>query len=392
MQRHFDVVIVGGAAIGSAAAYFLTADGSWQGSVAVLEPDPSYEFSATARSAASIRHQFSTAENIQMSLFGTQFLRQFRTLMEVDGDCPDPVFREGGYLFLATQDGVGVLQDNHALQTRLGADIALLQADELQQRFPWLNVGDLAGGALGLSGEGWLDAYAMMQGMRGKAMAQGAVYIRARAERLISVAGRVTQVVLDDGQVLGCGAVVNAAGTGAPALARTVGIELPVHTRKRSVFYVTCPQPLPDCPLVVDPTGAYFRPEGEGFITGIVPPPEEDPDCTDFEVQHSLFDELLWPILAHRVPAFEALRSGRSWAGHYDLNVFDQNLILGLHPAIDKLYFANGLSGHGMQQAPAIGRALAELITTGKFQTLDLGRLGWQRILDHEPLVERNVV
>ncbi|WP_298015198.1 FAD-binding oxidoreductase [uncultured Castellaniella sp.] len=391
-QPHFDVVIAGGAAIGSATAYFLTAAAGFTGSVAVIEADNSYRYSATALSAASIRHQFSTPENIGMSLFGTQFLRHFSQDMAVDGDCPDLDFHEGGYLFLATAAGLETLRRNHALQTSLGADIALLDPAQLKARYPWLNTDDLAGGALGLSGEGWLDAYGMMQGMRRKAIAQGAVYLNHRVASLDHSAGRIRGVRLADGGRIACGAVVNAAGTGATALARTAGIDLPVHARKRSVFYVQCPHPLPGCPMVIDPGGAYFRPEGQGYITGISPPADQDPDASDYDVQHALFDEVLWPILAARAPAFEALRCSRSWAGHYDMNLFDQNLILGPHPAIDNLYFANGLSGHGMQQAPAIGRALSELITTGTFQTLDLSRLGWARILNRQPIIEQNVV
>ncbi len=391
-QQHADVVIAGGAAIGSATAYFLTADTGFRGSVRVVEPDASYQFSATALSAASIRHQFSTAENIRMSLFGTEFLRSFKQRMAVDGDCPDPAFHEGGYLFLATAAGLDTLRQNQAIQNSLGAHIALLSPEQLAARYPWLEVGDLAGGALGLSGEGWLDAYSMMQGMRRKAIAQGATYVSGKVTGLTRRAGHITHVHLDDGRSIACGAVVNAAGTGARALAAAAGIDLPVRARKRSVFHVHCPQPLPDCPMVIDPSGAYFRPEGSGFIMGIAPPADQDPDATDFDVQHALFDEVLWPTLAARVPAFEALRCGRSWAGHYDMNLVDQNLILGLHPDIDNLYFANGLSGHGMQQSPAIGRALSELITTGRFQTLDLTRLGWGRILQHQPIVEHNVV
>lgn len=393
-QTHFDVVIAGGAAVGSATAYFLTAHPGFHGTVAVVEPDPSYQHCATALSAASIRHQFSTLENIQMSLFGTQFLRGFAQALAVDGQQPDAAFREGGYLFLATPRGWPVLQENQALQRSLGADIALLDGAALQARYPWLNVADLAGGALGLSGEGWLDAYGMLQGLRHKAIAQGAIYLPRRVVGVDHAGGRVGQVRLDDGQVLSCGALVNAAGTGAPALARLAGIELPVQTRKRSVFYVQCPQPLPGCPMVIDPSGAYFRPEGQGFIMGVAPASDHDPECavTDFDVQHALFDEVLWPVLAQRVPAFEALRCTRSWAGHYDYNLVDQNVILGLHPALDNLYFANGFSGHGMQQSPAVGRALSELIVQGGFQTLDLGRLGWGRILEGKPIVEKNVV
>ncbi|HEX7385757.1 MAG TPA: FAD-binding oxidoreductase [Castellaniella sp.] len=391
-QQHFDVVIAGGAAVGSAAAYFLTRDSAFSGRVAVMEPDPSYQHCATALSAASIRHQFSTAENIRMSLFGTEFLRHFGETMSVEGSRPDPEFHEGGYLLLATPDGMPTLHENQALQRSLGADIALLDAAQLAARFPWMQVDDLAGGALGMSGEGWLDAYGMLQGMRHKAIAQGAIYMPRRVVGIDHQRGHVSSVRLDDGQTVGCGALVNCAGTGAPALARLVGIDLPVQARKRSVFYVQCPQPLPGCPMVFDPTGAYFRPEGTGFIMGIAPPEDQDPESFDFDVQYSLFEEILWPTLAARVPAFEALRSGRSWAGHYDMNLVDHNVIVGLHPAIDNLFFANGFSGHGMQQSPAVGRALSELIVHGAFKTLDLSRLGWRRILDNDPIIEKNVV
>ncbi len=392
VSRQFDVVVAGGAAVGSAVAYFLTCNGDFDGTVAVIEPDPSYRHSATALSAASIRHQFSTAENIRMSLFGTAFLRAFADTMEVDGIRPDPAFHEGGYLFLATADGLPILRENHALQQKLGADIALLTHDELAARYPWLNAEDLAGAALGLSGEGWLDAYGMLQGLRRKAIAQGAVYLPHRVVDVEREARTVTGVSLDDGSRVSCGALVNAAGTGAAALARCVGIDLPVESRKRSVFYFRCPEALPGCPMVIDPTGAYFRPEGEGFIAGVGPSPDHDPECFDFDVQHELFEEHLWPILAGRVPAFEALRCERSWAGHYDMNTVDQNVIVGRHPDVDNFYFANGFSGHGMQQSPAVGRALSELIAYGRFCTLDLGRLGWHRILDGHPIVERNVV
>src|SRR5690606_11553077 len=325
-------------------------------------------------------------------MFGTQFLRSFGETLEVDGQHPDPAFHEGGYLFLATTAGLDVLRENHAIQIRLGADIALLSPQALSSRFPWLNTRDIAAGSLGLSGEGWLDAYGMMQGLRRKAIAQGGKYLSGKVVDVQRNGRRINAVILDDGRVMECGAMINAAGTGAAALAGLAGISLPVQSRKRSVFYVQCPTALPSCPMVIDPSGAYFRPEGQGFITGISPSSDDDPECDDFDVQYTQFDELLWPLLAERVPAFEALRCGRSWAGHYDMNTVDQNVILGLHPDLDNMYFANGFSGHGMQQSPAVGRALSELIVYGGYRTLDLTRLGWRRILEHEPIIEKNVV
>lgn len=391
-HTHYDVVIIGGAAVGSASAYFLTSNPDFNGSVLVIEKDPSYEFCATALSAASIRHQFSTPENIQMSQFGTDFLRTFGSSMEVNGEQPDAALHEGGYLFLATPSGMGVLQENHATQISLGVDVALENASQLQARYPWMNTDDLAGGSLGLSGEGWLDAYGMMQGMRKKAIAQGAVWHKGQVTDVVLSNRRISEVLLADGTRIQCGIVINAAGTGARQLAQSAGISLPIESRKRSVFYIHCPQKLPECPMVVDPSGAYFRPEGQGFITGIAPSADNDPECLDFNVHADLFETTLWPILAERVPAFEALRCIRSWAGHYDMNTLDQNVIIGLHPDNSNLYFANGFSGHGMQQAPAVGRALSELIVHGSFQTLDLSRMGWDRVLNNQPLIEKNVV
>ncbi|MBX3638692.1 MAG: FAD-binding oxidoreductase, partial [Rubrivivax sp.] len=362
------------------------------GRVLVLERDPSYRDSATARSAASIRHQFSTPGNIRMSMFGTTFLREAAERLAVDGEAPAIGFREGGYLFLASAAGLPVLQANHRTQRAEGADVALLGTDDLAARFPWLATAGLAGGSLGLSGEGWLDAFALMQGFRRKAQSLGVVYRAVAAGGMRREGRRVVGVELADGGFVAAGTVINAAGTGAAALARSVGIELPVRAKKRCVFHFRSPAQLPGCPLVIDPTGLYFRPEGEGFICGIAPGPDEDLDSDDFEVPLHWWEERLWPALAERVPGFEAARLLSAWAGHYDMNLLDHNLILGAHPALDGLLFANGFSGHGLQQSPAVGRALAELVVHGGFRTLDLSEFGWARVLAQQPLRELNVV
>jgi glycine/D-amino acid oxidase-like deaminating enzyme len=387
-----DVLIVGGAAVGSAAAYFLAAQPAFKGRVRVLEQDFSYEKCATALSAASIRHQFSTPENIRLSQFGSHFLKNIADYLTVDGEVPEVGFHERGYLFLATAAGQGILQSNHLIQRRENVDVDLLTPGQLQQRYDWMHVDDLAAGSLGNAGEGWLDAYALMRGLRRKAIALGVQYQQARVISLNREGRKIVSATLSDGSTVACGTVINTAGTGATALAQSAGIRLPVEARKRSIFYFTSSARVPGCPLVICPSGAYFRPEGEGFICGVAPAPEDDPECFDFEVQHHLFDDVLWPTLAARVPGFEALRVQRSWAGHYDMNVLDHNLILGAHPEVENLLFANGFSGHGMQQSPAVGRALSELVTYGGFRTLDLKAFGWERVLSNQPLFEINIV
>lgn len=392
MQTSFDLVIVGGAVIGSAVAYFLAQDPAFKGRVLVLERDMSFRDCATTRSLASIRHQFSTPENVRMSQFGTRFFRQAAELLAVDGHGPDLSFREPGYLFLASPTGQPVLQANHVVQRSEGADVALLSAADMASRFPWLRVDDLAAGSLGLSGEGWIDAHALMTGLRQKARSLGVQVLQAEAVALECKAGRVESVRLSNGQRIACGWVVNAAGTGAAQLARTAGISLPVQSRKRCVYHFTSPAELEACPLVIDPTGLYFRPEGDGFLCGLAPPEHQDPECWDFEVPLQAFEEQLWPLLAHRVPGFEAARLKSAWAGHYDVNVLDHNVILGPHPAVANLLFANGFSGHGVQQAPAVGRALAEWVVQGGWRSLDLSALSWERVLAQRPLRELNVV
>lgn len=390
----FDVVIAGGAVVGSAVAYFLASHPRFAGRVLVVERDPSYRDCATTRSAASIRHQFSTPENIRLSMAGTAFLRQAEQLLAVDGVAPGLSFREQGYLFLAGAAGLATLQANHAVQCAEGAEIALLDAAQLSARFPWLHTGDLAGGAHGLAGEGWLDAHALLHGFKRRVQSLGVVYRQGTVAAFEREGARITGVRLAGGERIACGWAVNAAGTGATALAASAGIELPVRARRRCVFHFRSPAELPGCGLVVDPGGVWFRPEGNAFIGGVAPPEDRDPDVAadDFEVDHALFDDVVWPALAQRVPAFEALRLLSSWAGHYDVNLLDANVIVGPHPAVDNLLFANGFSGHGLQQSPGVGRALAEWIVDGGWQTIDLTALGWQRVIDGRPLLEQAVV
>ena len=392
MNANFDVVIVGGAAVGSATAYFLAAQPDFGGSVLVIEKDFSYQKCATTLSAASIRHQFSTPGNIRMSQFGSAFIRNAAGTLAVDGEAPDVGFREAGYLFLASAAGREVLEANHRIQRDLGADVVVLPPALLERRFPWLATADLSAGSLGLSGEGWLDAYGLMRAFRRKAQSLGAIWREAEVSGVERAGRRIQAVILSDGSRITCSTLINAAGTGAAALARTAGIALPVEARKRCVFHFTSPAALPGCPLVIDPAGAWFRPEGSGFICGIAPPEHEDPECFDFEVQHQLFDAVLWPALATRVPQFEALKVQRAWAGHYDVNTLDHNVIVGAHPGIENLLFANGFSGHGLQQSPAVGRALSELVTYGEYRSLNLAEFGWTRVLKNRPLREINVV
>lgn len=387
--QNFDVVIVGGAAVGSAVAYFLTHDLGFTGSVAMIERDPTYARAATTLSAASIRQQFSTPENIRMSRFGVAFFRDLEARFGPDADV---AFRERGYLLMAAERGAETLRGNHDVQTAEGADIALLDPDAMAAKLPWLNTSDLTLGAFGRSGEGWFDAHSLLTLLRNAARAKGARYIHGEVTGISCAGSGITGVTLADGEHLACGTLVNAAGPQAGDVAALAGIALPVEPRKRSVFVVACRTPLPGMPLMVDPTGVWIRPEGEMYICGVSPPEGADPRASDFEVDYALFDDVVWPALAHRVSALEALKLQRAWTGHYDYNTLDQNAVIGRHPEISNFIFANGFSGHGLQQSPATGRAVAELIMHGRFISLDLTIFGYERVMAGRPVKELNVI
>jgi glycine/D-amino acid oxidase-like deaminating enzyme len=393
-----DIVIVGGAVMGSSTAYHLLADPGFTGRVVVIEKDPTYQLSASALSAASIRQQYSSAVNIRISLYGIQFLRSIGDRLEVDGERPEIGLKEGGYLYCATQAGASILVENQALQAAEGADILLMDQAALKQRFPWLNVEDLAAGTWGRSGEGWFDGWGLLQAFRRKARSLGAHYVKGEVAEVEREGTRITAVRLKDGTRIACGTLVNCAGSGGQALAEKAGLSIPVRAKRRYVFTFSCREPVENCPLLIDTSGAYVRPEGEGqFICGASPETDADPDWLDDdpssqEIDFSFFEEFIWPSLAHRVPAFEAIRPGRAWSGPYDMSLLDHNAIIGKAGELENFYLCNGFSGHGLQQSPAVGRGLSEMIVHGHYRTLDLSELGYERVLANRPLLERNVI
>ncbi len=386
----YDIVIIGGAIVGSSVAYYLRKEG-FTGSIALVERDPQFAHAATTLSCASIRQQFSIPENIRLSQFT---LKLFRRLTEEFGADADIGFREGGYLILAGENGLPILKANHEAQMAEGADIVLEDADQLTRRFAWLSAEGITAGAYGRSGEGWFDAHAMLMLFRKALRGMNVDLITASAAGIARQGNRVTGVSLDNGETLEAGIVVNAAGPNAGKVAAMAGLALPVEPRKRNVFVFEARDKFADMPLLVDPSGIYVRPEGSVYITGGAEPEEGDiaPDPKDFEVNWPLFEEVIWPALATRIPSFEAIKPTRAWAGHYDYNTLDQNAVIGPHPEVGNFLFANGFSGHGLQQAPAVGKALAELIVHGGYRTIDCTAFGYGRIAEGRAFRELNVI
>ena len=384
-----DILIIGGGIIGSSIAYYLARDGR-AGRITVIERDNSYAEAATPRSLGGLRQQFSLAENVLMSQYGLGVYRDFGQHLAVGGKAAAVDFREQGYLFLADETGMAVLEANHRRQCDLGAVVELLAPGDLAARFPWLALDGLAGAAFGFE-DGWLDPHGALQGFRRAARTLGVDYLEDEVIAMDTGAGRVAAVRLKSGERRPAGQVINAAGAWSGAVAAMAGMELPIVPSRRQVFFFETRRPLGTTPLVIDASGVYFRPEGKGYLAGKSNP--DEPEGFNFAVDHGYFNDAIWPVLAARVPAFEALKVSSSWACHYDLNTLDQNLIIG--PWIggcENFHLACGFSGHGLQQAPAVGRAMAELLLDGCFTTIDLARMSYQRVIDEAPLHETGIV
>lgn len=401
MKDSYDVVIIGGAVIGSAVAYFLAANPDFGGSVLIIERDPTFAKASTSLSSSSIRNQFSNPINVRIGQFGTQFIRDFGKTMQVGDDRPDLAFHEGGYLFLAnTEEQIATLQENHETQIACGADVVLWDRKQLAGAFPHLRTDDILLASYGRSGEGWFNNTGLMNGFRNKARALGADYLVDEAVGIDRQAERVTSVLLKSGRTIAAGTIVNASGPRAALTARMAGLDIPVEPRKRTLFVFDCatsPEGTArvnrgSLPLMIDPTGVFCRPEGRFFLSGAAPVEDPAVDFDDFEPRYHEFEDIIWPALAERSPAFEAIRVVNQWAGHYDFNALDHNLVVGRHPEVRNFIFANGFSGHGLQQGPAAGRGVSELITYGAYRTLDLSEVGYDRIVEGRPFLEKAVI
>lgn len=393
-RASYDVVIVGGAMYGSSVAWWLTDHPDFSGSVLVVERDPTYAWTSTAHTNSCIRQQFSRPLNIQISQFGAKFVHNFRQFMGNDPRVPQPVLQSYGYMYLAdTPAFAETLRRNQQVQTENGAGTRHMTAAEIKADYPFYNMDDILAGNHNLIDEGYFDGNTLFDWWKRSARERGVEYVHNQVVAMDRQCDRIASVTLTTGEVISCGTVVNASGPRAVLTSRMAGIEIPVEPRKRYTFIFEAETPLDrDLPLTIDPSGVHMRTDGTYFLAGC--PPDDDPavDYDDFQPDHSIWEDKVWPVLAHRVPAFERIKLRQSWVGHYAYNTFDQNAITGPHPEVGNFIFVNGFSGHGFQQSPAIGRGTAEWIATGGYQTLDLTPFHFDRIGRGERFDEKAVI
>jgi len=395
-KTSYDVVIVGGAMYGSSVAWFLTDNPDFDGSILVVERDPTYEFTSTSHTNSCMRQQFSAAINVKVSQFAADFVKNFRTYMGGDTRVPDLRLQSYGYMYLAdNEDFAATLRESQKVQVANGAGTKHMTRDEIARDYPFYHLDDIIAANHNLIDEGYFDGNTLFDWWKRSARERGVEYLTNEviAMNRNGSGTKVESVILKSGEVVSCGTVVNASGPRAVLTSRMAGIEIPVEPRKRYTFIFEAEKPLDrDLPLTIDPSGVHMRTDGTYYLAGC--PPDEDPpvDYDDFIQDHSIWENKVWPILATRIPQFEAIKLRNSWAGHYAYNTFDQNAILGRHTQVENFIFVNGFSGHGFQQSPAMGRGTAELIAYGEYRALDLSPFNYDRIEKGKKFIEKAVI
>lgn len=382
-----DILIVGGAVMGSAIAYnLLKHDPNL--TVTVIERDPSYDKSSTVRSDGNMRVQFNLRQNIEMSLYGMEMIENFKDEMATLSHTPEVTFlRQGNLFVVGDEEGKEVAKQGLIMQASLGAQSRWLEPDEIPTVMPLFNPESCLGAAWGPN-DGTMSPLDVLLGYRNKAIWLGATYIEAEVEKVVVENGRIHGVTLTNGDTLNAPIVVNAAGPWCSKLAQTAGVNIPVKSIKRQVYSIEVDQSFDKIlPLTILPTGQYLHHEGGNhFVTGGALP--SDPETyDDLSWSKHRFEEELWEKLLTYFPTLDRLKVVNGYAGYYAVNTLDGNAILGEWPELEGFYLANGFSGHGFQQSHAVGRYLAELIV-GERPFLDLSIFSPQRILDNQPVFE----
>jgi len=393
----YDVVIVGGAIMGASVAWFLSDDPDFDGKVLVVERDTSYEFSSTMHTNSCMRQQFSTELNVRISQFAADFVKNLPRYMGNDDRVPDLSIQNFGYMYLADNDDFAdVLRESQATQIAAGTATQLMSPEQIKAAYPFYNVDDIVLGSINLVDEGFWDATAVFDWWRRSARERGVEYVQNEVVAMTKNAAgtRVESVTLKSGEVIACAQVLNASGPRAIETAKMVGVTVPVEPRKRFSWIFSAEKPLDrDLPLTIDPSGIHVRENGGGtYQCGGHSEIDPAVDYDDFQMDHSIWENHVWPVLATRIPQFEAIKVQSEWGEHYAYNTFDHNAILGPHTTVENFFFLNGFSGHGLQQSPAMGRGTAELMVHGHYKTLDMSPFNYERIELNKPIIEKAII
>ena len=383
--------------MGASAAWYISNNEDFDGSILVVERDLTYQYSSTMHTNSCMRQQFSTELNVRISQYAAEFVKNIRDHMCADDLVPELSIQNFGYMYFAdNEDSANVLRENQKVQLSAGAATQLIDSSEIKRKYPFYNVDDIVLGSINLVDEGYWDGTALFDAWRRQSRKKGTEYLANEVVAMTKNKNgtKIESVTLKSGEVVGCGQVLNASGPRASRTAQMAGINVPVEPRKRFSWIFAAEQPLnQDLPLTIDPSGVHVRENGGGTYqcgghTEIDPAVGYD----DFVMDFDIWENHVWPILATRIPQFEAIKVQSEWAGHYAYNTFDHNAIIGPHDEVANFYFINGFSGHGLQQSPAMGRGTAEMMIYSEYKTLDLSPFNYSRIPENNPIIEKAVI
>ena len=379
------IVIVGGGIMGSCIAYHLALAGAAADTV-VLEPDPSYEWAATPRAVGGVRLQHALAENVLMSLYGDAVYSDFANQVTGGAVQHDTQFRRMGYLYhvAGAADSAALLRLAD-MQESLGVKVHRLDRAALHDRYPSFAFPNTDLATL-TPADGQIDPHGALMGFRRAAEGRGITYLKDRVVGLDVAGGLVTAARLEGGGTLAVDTLVNVANCWAPGICAMVGMTVPIEPVRRQQFYFDTQEEMEAIPAMRLASGLAWRRLQQGFLAGYTKP-DETPGFR-WDLEHAAFEEVLWPALAEQSRKFEAVKVKGGWVGHYDMNRLDGNPVVDRFAAVPNFILAAGFSGHGLQHGPAIGRAVKEMILDGGFQSIDLSRFSYRRVLDNQPLAD----
>ncbi|MCH7662269.1 MAG: FAD-binding oxidoreductase [Chloroflexi bacterium] len=382
IPKSASIVIIGGGVMGASVAYHLAARG--QKDIVLLEKEEFFGLGATGRCAGGVRYQFATEVNIKLSLQSLPMLERFPEEIGQEID-----YRHCGYLiFLTEEDDVNAFQRHTELQNQLGVGTEWLNADEVRQRLPLMQLNDILGATFNQK-EGLVDPNSVVMGYVSQAQKMGVAAINnAEATSIDIISGQVSAVHTSTG-IISTPIIINAAGPWAGLIGEMVSVEIPITPIRRQMLTTTpLPEIPPDFPFVIDfAQSLYFHRDGDGLLTGMSNQNEQPGFDQNVDEDYELVN---LEAAIKRLPLLEKAGLASHWAGLYEVTP-DAHPIFGATP-VDGFYVVAGFSGHGFMHGPIAGKLIAEIILDGKSQSVDVSMLDLARFSENRLIHEYNVI
>jgi sarcosine oxidase subunit beta len=391
LPKTSDIVIIGGGIMGASAAYHLAERGGV--SVTLLEKDEQFGQGSTGLCAGGIRHQFSTAVNINLSIESIQMMERFPEEIGQDID-----LKLVGYLFiLDDEQDMARFRANVALQNSLGVPSRVLSVAEIAERVPLLNLDGVVGGTF-YERDGLADPNSIVQGYINKARQMARTDGAAPVHLLNNTpvtgirveSGKVRGVLTPQGEIA-TETIVVAAGAWSGKIGEMMGVDIPIVPVRRQIAVTTpLPQVPSDFPFVLFfGQSLYFHLEsGTSILTGMSN--KDEPVSFSLEVDRRWTETHLMAAM-DRFPLLEQAGLLSEWAGPYEVTP-DEQAILGKMPGIEGVVVAAGFSGHGFMHGPIVGKLMTEEILDGRAHTVNIDDLRYERFAQGKDVAEYNIV